>query len=211
MRSATVNVPTWRGWLVLGVLGVVFLVLVVHGIHPFLAPTDPKGEGYLVVEGWLHDDAVPVVLSWFGRGKYQSIVTTGGNLSRGSLLVDYGSFAKLAAETLIRAGVPSELVKPVPAQAVFRNRTYSSAVAVRNWLSHAGVVGARLDVVTSGPHARRSRLLFEMALGADVDVGIIALPPTAYDQDAWWRTSSGVRTVIGETIAYLYAKILFWP
>ena len=37
----------------------------------------------------------------------------------------------------------------------------------------------------------------------------MALEDGQFDWKHWWRTSLGVRTVIGETIAYAYARLLF--
>jgi uncharacterized SAM-binding protein YcdF (DUF218 family) len=165
----------------------------------------------MVVEGWLQDDAVADVLGHLSTGDYRHIITTGGRLSRGSLLARYGTFAELAAETLVRAGVAPERLQAVPAPPTLRDRTYSSAMAVRDWFRNGGIAIDKVDIVTKGPHARRSRLLFQMALGADVEVGVIALPPTGYNENEWWKSSAGVRTVISESIAYLYAKMLFWP
>ena len=68
-----------------------------------------------------------------------------------------------------------------------------------------------LDLATLGPHARRSRLLYEKAFGPQVKIGIVALVNREYDPAHWWRTSEGVREVIGEGIAYMYARFLFWP
>jgi hypothetical protein len=68
-----------------------------------------------------------------------------------------------------------------------------------------------LDLVTLGPHARRSRLLYEEAFGNKVKVGVIAIAIPDYDVKRWWRYSEGVREVIGEGIGYLYVKFLFWP
>jgi hypothetical protein len=51
--------------------------------------------------------------------------------------------------------------------------------------------------------------MFEKALGKDTAVGVISIPEKDYDQQHWWRSSAGVRTVIGETMAYLYARFLF--
>jgi hypothetical protein len=42
-------------------------------------------------------------------------------------------------------------------------------------------------------------------------MGVIAAPDQTYDQDHWWRSSNGVRTVLSELIAYLYAVIFFHP
>ena len=55
------------------------------------------------------------------------------------------------------------------------------------------------------------RLLFQKALGDGIKVGIIAVPNPDYDPKYWWRYSDGVREVIGESIAYIYARLFFWP
>ena len=62
-----------------------------------------------------------------------------------------------------------------------------------------------------GPHARRTRLLFQEAFGSKVAVGVIAVPDDAYDPRHWWRSSEGVRDVVGEAIAYVYARFFFYP
>jgi uncharacterized SAM-binding protein YcdF (DUF218 family) len=98
-----------------------------------------------------------------------------------------------------------------PARVVDRDRTFSSAVALRDWLRAHGVFVQSLNLVTEDVHARRSRLLFQKAFGDGVTVGIIAVPNPDYDIRHWWRYSEGVRDVIGETLAYLYARFLFWP
>jgi hypothetical protein len=48
-------------------------------------------------------------------------------------------------------------------------------------------------------------------LGPGVKVGIISEPNPDYDAAHWWRSSAGVREVIDESIAYVYAKFFFWP
>jgi uncharacterized SAM-binding protein YcdF (DUF218 family) len=91
-----------------------------------------------------------------------------------------------------------------------RDRTYSSAVALRNWFREHNVPVRRINVVTEDLHARRTRLLFEKALG-DVEVGVIAVPNPDYDSTHWWRYSQGVKDVFAEAIGYLYAKLFFYP
>ena len=68
-----------------------------------------------------------------------------------------------------------------------------------------------LNVATEGPHARRTWLLYEKAFGGDAKIGIIAMQTGAYDPQHWWRYSAGVREVLGETIAYIYARFFFHP
>jgi len=65
--------------------------------------------------------------------------------------------------------------------------------------------------MTLGPHARRSRLLFQKAFGKEVKVGVISVEDRDYDPAHWWRSSEGVREVLGEAIAYFYAKFFFSP
>ena len=67
------------------------------------------------------------------------------------------------------------------------------------------------NLLTEAAHARRTRLLYQEAFGEGVKIGIIAVPNPDYDAGHWWRYSEGVREVLGESIAYLYAKFLFHP
>ena len=92
-----------------------------------------------------------------------------------------------------------------------RDRTYGSALALKAWFYEHGLKVQRINVVTESAHARRTRLMFEAALGPDVTVGIIAVRNPDYDPDHWWHYSEGVREVLGESLAYLYARLLFRP
>jgi hypothetical protein len=102
-------------------------------------------------------------------------------------------------------------VQMVPSHVSGRDRTYSSAVALREWFHHHQPRITGFNVLTEDVHARRTRLLFQEAFGKNVHIGIIAVPSPEYDPNHWWRYSEGVREVLGESIAYLYAKCFFWP
>jgi hypothetical protein len=41
-------------------------------------------------------------------------------------------------------------------------------------------------------------------------VGIIAVPNPDYDAQRWWRYSEGLKDVISESFAYLYARFFFF-
>jgi hypothetical protein len=82
---------------------------------------------------------------------------------------------------------------------------------VREWAKRSGLAIDALDVFSSGTHARRSRLLYRLAFGPNVEVGVYAAWPTDYDAKAWWRTSSGARNVLEQAIGLLWAKCCFWP
>ncbi len=92
-----------------------------------------------------------------------------------------------------------------------RDRTYSAAIALRDWLAQNNPGVKRLNVLTRGVHARRSRLLFKKAFGNEVEIGIIAVPDSAYDASHWWRYSEGVKEIVSEGAAYLYVRLFFYP
>ncbi|MBT8127403.1 MAG: YdcF family protein [Gammaproteobacteria bacterium] len=202
---------TWQGWLLaLVIMGASFVFLGRH-IYPFLATNSPTHGEILVIEGWLPDYALSQAITLLNDHNYQLIVTTGGPLLRGSYLSEYSTYAELTAAALRQLGVkPGQLVS-VPAAPVRTDRTFASALAFKSWLSQSSLTINALDVVSVGPHARRTQLLFQMAVGDEIPVGVIAVPSDEYDADDWWTWSSGVRAVISEAVAYLYARFVFTP
>ena len=97
----------------------------------------------------------------------------------------------------------------VPSHVNGRERTYSSAIALRDWFREHNTPVDNINVLTEGAHAPRTRLLYQKAFGRNVTVGIIAVSNPDYDPKQWWRYSDGVREVTGESIAYIYAKFFF--
>ena len=157
------------------------------------------------------DYAMELVIEEFKRNRQPTIYVTGGPLEYGMHLSAYRTYAQLGAATLIKLGLNSNVVQAVPAPKVRQDRTYASALTLKNWLLAHGITPTRIHLMSDGPHARRSRLLFQKAMGKNVVVGVTAIPSREYDQDHWWRYSAGVRSVIGEGLAYLYARFLFIP
>lgn len=201
-----------RGWLALLGTTVAVAALVLLGAYPFLAVTHRVETKILVVEGWVDAHAIRAAVEEFNRGGYDRVFTTGGPV-RGlaGFLTDQSTTAGVGASRLRQAGLPADRVQMTPARETARDRTYVSAVALRAWCAANGVKLARINVLSQDVHSRRTRLLFEKALGPTVEVGIIAVPHVDYDSSRWWRYSEGVRSVIGEIIAYTYARFLFFP
>jgi hypothetical protein len=204
-------VLSWPGRLLFLVVLIAALFLIARNVHPFLAITRPTYGEILIVEGWLRDTVLQRAVSIFNTYDYQLIVTTGGPLTRGSYLSEYASSAELTAATLRKLGVDPSLIVSVPAPPVRTDRTYASAVAVHDWLSQSNTPVTSVDVFSLDAHARRTWWLFRLALGNDIPVGVISAPHPEYDAGRWWASSSGVRTIIGEAIAYLYARFVFNP
>ena len=186
--------------------------MVLKGAYPFLAITHRVDANILVVEGWVHEYAIRAAVKEFQDNHYQRVFTTGGPVEgNGGYINDFYTSASVGADLLKKRGLPDERLQMVPSRVMDRDRTYGSAVALRNWFRDHNIVVSGIDVVTEDLHARRTRLLFQKALGDEIAVGIIAIPNPDYDAKHWWRYSEGVKEVVSETAAYLYASLFFWP
>ena len=80
----------------------------------------------------------------------------------------------------------------------------------REWARKNGVALEAVDVFSAGVHARRSRLVYRLALGESVQVGVMAARPKDYEPDRWWATSAGAKAVIGG-LSLAWTKCCFWP
>jgi len=203
---------SWRGWLICVFLGSTACCWFLFGAHSFLAISQPANTDILVVEGWVQDYAIVAGSQEFKSGHYQHILTTGGPVTGlGHYINDYQTEASVGAARLRKIGLPEDSLQMVPSRVMNRDRTYAAAVALREWFREHDMAPKSLNVLTENVHARRTRLLFQKALGDDVLVGIIAVPNPDYDSKHWWRYSEGVKGVISEGAAYIYARLLFYP
>lgn len=202
---------TLWGWAA-ALLGLSAIVLIlVPGINDFLAIDCPVRGEILVLEGWIPDYAIGEAVAEFGRGGYKRMIAVSGPIEKGSYLSEFKSYARLTQATLSAQGFDEGLIGIVEIGSVKKDRTYSSAKAVRQWAESQGMHVHALDVYTLGVHARRSRLLFQEAFGDGVAVGVIAAEDRRYDAKSWWKSSEGVRDVMSELIAYVYALLFFHP
>ncbi len=211
LRRRECLVPTLRGWLLLALTGVALAVLAAYQLEPFLAVTDPVPGGVLVVEGWVPDYMLEAALAEFKQNHYAKLFVTGIPLQQGAPLSEYKNYADLGAATLLKLGLSTNDVQALPTPLTRRDRTYAMALHLKIWLREHGLSPTKVNLMTGGPHARRSRLLYERALGRGFTVGVVAIPAKDYDERHWWHSSQGVRIVVGEALAYGYARLLFHP
>lgn len=202
---------TARRWLVVIFIVVALVDFGFKNLYPFLAENHPLNSKVLVLEGWLPDNTIQEATKVFQERKYEKIITTGGPLVKGFFLSEYKTNAELTSATLKKIGFNGKLIVAVPAPEVNKDRTYAAAVALKEYLSKSDSTVKSIDVYSLGPHARRSRLLFQKALGNSYTVGVISSNKVSYTPEKWWKSSNGFRDVISEFIAYLYAKVFFSP
>jgi len=202
---------SWRGWLI--VFAGVFLTfsLFCFRIYPFLAVTHRVDTNVLVVEGWIHEYAIRAAVEEFRRKSYERVFTTGGPVEgTAGYINDYNTSASVGADLLRKNGLSDESLQMVPSRVMDHDRTYGSAIALRNWFREHNLSVPGINVVTEDLHARRTCLLFQKALGGKVTVGVISVPNPDYDPRHWWRYSEGVKDVFAESVAYIYARLLFF-
>lgn len=209
LRPRECLLPTWRGLLVLLLVGAAVAATTLLNVQPFLALTEPVPTEVLVVEGWVPDYVLEQTVVEFKRGHYRKLYVTGGPIEQGGMLSEYKTYAELGAATLIRMGVSNHALEAVPSASVRRDRTYASALVLKERLQQqaGGITG--INLVSMGVHARRSRLLFQKAFENDLRVGIIAVGDRNYPPERWWKYSAGVRVVSDELFAYIYARLVF--
>ena len=196
------------GKLLLAIALVTLAYACVQNIYPFLAITERVSSDVLVVDGWLPTYQLEQAAAEFTRGRYSEVLAVRAVYEFDSTDLDEPR-SDYVADILREHGVPKEHLNSVLFRGSRRDRTFYSALAVGEWSRMHGQRITGLNLVTDGPHARRSRLLYEMALGKGVPIGVIGLDDPAYDARHWWRSSEGVREVLFEGIAYLYVRLTF--
>ena len=217
LRRRQVWLPTLWGCALVVIVAALATVVLARMANGWLAANLPatglggRGARTLVIEGWMETTDLDQAVLSFRRGHYERVVTTGGPLDSWPEVHAWNNFAELSASYLRRQGLHNVTLVAVPAPASAQDRTFLSAVMVREWARQSGTVLGSIDVFSSGVHARRSRMLYRMALGPDVEVGVLAARPQMFDAERWWTTSAGVKSVIGETLSLGWTVCCFWP
>ena len=211
LRRRQVILPSLWGCVVLMVVLIVAGYSFVKGIYHFLSPNRPIGGEVLVVEGWIPDYSQREALAIFRSGGYRLLITTGGPVPPGLAYSHYGNHAAFASATLQEMGLGADSVVAVPSEWVPRDRTFMEGVALKEWMRKSGSTFRTFDLFTFSAHGRRSRYLYRKALGNEVRFGVYSAEDAGYEPSTWWQSSNGVRKILDETFAYIYAVILFNP
>lgn len=209
--------PTVWGTVVLITLAALLLVLAARGAGSLLLVNEPargsdgQGARLLVVEGWLDETELADAAEAYRRGRYERVVTSGGPIESWRVSQAAATYAERAADYLRRHGLVDVQVAAAPAPASAQDRTFLSAVVVREWVEREGLKIDAIDLYSAGVHSRRSRAVYRLAFGDRAEVGVLAATPRSYDADRWWLTSSGTKAVLGELLSLTWTTCCFWP
>ncbi|MFC2100978.1 DUF1684 domain-containing protein [Bacteroidota bacterium] len=202
---------TLFSWIILLVIFFLFVFIYIKKINSFLSVNNKEDAKILVIEGWIPDYAISEAIIEFKTHSYQKIFTVGSTLMAGSHLSGFHTHAEVAYKTILKLGFEKDKIVMVPSAHFTKDRTYASALALKRYFKAMDITVNSINMVTLGCHARRSRLLFKKAFGKDFNVGVISVNDESFDPGTWWKSSNGVREIIDETIAYIYAWIFFKP
>jgi hypothetical protein len=191
------------------ILGLSFVSI--RGLYSFLALSDPVLGGVIAIEGWIHDINVEQTINRYDPTHDLDVYIINAVPPAGFGRESGRRHSEYIETKLKGAGVPTERVHLVFYEASNKDRTYHTALALKNWLRERGIPITSLNVVTTGAHARRSRLLFRKAFGDKIKIGVIPTSDLDYDPAHWWRSRAGVGHMIYQSFAYLYARFFFHP
>jgi hypothetical protein len=209
-RRKSLVLPTLTGWLLILVTIGLVIGFVFRNMAVFLTVSEPVGAKYLVIDGWLDKEELDQGLAYFEGRDFSQLVVVGGPITNEFHGIDE-SYAERAAGYLLEQGLPQERIAIVNVPYSAQDRTFLSAVMVRELFQQQGIQITRLDLFTSGVHTRRSRELYRRAFGENVDIGIIASSSSEFDPEHWWRTSSSGKVVAVEFAGWFLVKCCFYP
>jgi len=209
-KQRLVTLPTLWGWLLIVLVLALSLSYTFKHLGHFLAKNQPTHGQYLIVEGWVNEKALLQAKTLFEHGQYELLITSGGPNTT-QIKPDYPSYADKAAAFLISQGFDTNKLSAAPAPASAQNRTYLSAVKVRQWFESQDMKPVSFDILSSGVHARRTHKLYQMAFSDTTEIGIIALEPDHHSLENWWHSSDGIKSVLAETIGLAYSYCCFEP
>jgi hypothetical protein len=144
-------------------------------------------------------------LGWARSNGVSRIYTTGGPFELGAVLLPWTNYAVMTAARLEALGA-TQRVAVAGAPRVLRGRTAASAAALRE--AYGEELRGGFTLASQGPHTRRSWRVFRRAFGEETaEIGSLALALQDFGPDDWWTCSAGVRTMLGEGIAYFYDAV----
>lgn len=155
------------------------------------------GDRNLYVKGIIIDDKIKI--PYLNNSEYDLGKPDGKNRSINNI----NSSAEVARNMLLSLGIDSAKIIAVPGKKVKINRTLSSALAFRDWSKMAGVNINGINIISLGPHARRTWMTYNKILDKKFKIGIISIPDDNLEQ------TSGIRKSF-KTLRELLGLVYYW-
>jgi uncharacterized protein len=202
--------PTLLGWLVILITLIIVFRLSLVQIYNFLAVNKPITSKTLVIEGWVPTYAIKEAVKLYKENNYERLIVTGVPIVNYEFISPYRNTAEATILALKHYGIHDSIyLADIPIN-IFVDRTYHTAVATKllfdenNWPKN-------FNIYSVGVHARRSRLMFRKAFGAEYKIGIFAPRDRTFLPHYWWKSSKGFRNVSNEFVATVFVSLFFHP
>lgn len=191
-------------------LGASFIVVAgILNVYDFLSVTDRVPGKILVVEAWFYQSpSFGEVLSEYERGGYEEVIVVGSSEKAAPDQETGSSSAMLAAKRLERLGLDARSIIPVTSPHADSERTYGLGLALRDYFLHHPDKSGDVNVLTMGVHARKSRMLFQAALGEEYRVGVVSAKVNFCRGNRWFLSCECIGLVARNVAGYLYALAL---
>ena len=137
---------------------------------------------------------------------YNSVYDIGLLDGKNKIINNFSSNAEETRNELIRIGVDSSRIVAVPGEKTYINRTLKSALAFCKWLKKSKYEVKGINIISSGPHAKRSLMIYHKVLGKNYKVGIIVLP--YFDNPNFPKIIIELREFIG--LIYYWIILIFY-
>ena len=180
---------------------------VIFYVDPFLSKSSPVNADTLLVEAWVDAKYMPLAIQEFRKGKYNHIFVVGDSLAYDPKR-QYKDGLEDITHTIIESGIDPSHVTAIRTPPKIWHKTWSQALAFRNYLARSNYPVKAINVFTLGVHARKSHLLYQRALRPGIKVGVISAIHCKRSYGPWWLTLSGIYGMFKNSIAYLDALLL---
>jgi len=78
----------------------------------------------------------------------------------------------------------------------------------KEWYLKSPYKGKSVNIISLGPHTRRTWMIYKKVMGKNTDVGIILVNSVNYDISNWWKSLAGIKATVDETASYVYTIIV---
>jgi hypothetical protein len=116
--------------------------------------------------------------------------------------------AQMARSKLIRIGIDSTRIIAVSAEKEGINRTLTSALEFRKWINSQGKDINGINIISLGPHARRTWMTYNKILNERYRIGIISIPENS---DLNLTGAKKAFKTLRETVGIVYYWFILIP
>ena len=210
-KEVTCRRPTWITWLLIIIFLIALFYLFISKAAIFLTVNSPVKSKTMIIEGWVPDYTLKEAVKTYKKENYEHLIVTGIPLQLWNSITDYKNMAQVTADNIKKIGFKDTIYLAAIPFNVLRDRTYSTALVSKMIFEEHPDWEKSFNIYSLGAHSRRSLLMFNKAFGDDYKIGIYAGKDITFDENHWWKSSRGFRTVASELFSYFFVRLFFHP